>query len=183
MKNKSIVSFYKKIDKKIKLGDNINIEVTSVKKKFLLVIVLFLSFLVIGCKEEKVITKCSSVNDQPLIGYKITSNYTIYSLNDIVSKVKMKQVITSTDNGILENFKNNYENQYKLSNSLYGGYDYDIKSSNNKLTVTLIINYDKTDLDKFIMNNEAMEQFLNKDNKLTLNGALKMYESSGMKCE
>ena len=39
------------------------------------------------------------------------------------------------------------------------------------------------DLDKFIEDNEAMKSFVNKDNKLTVDGVKAMYESIGATCK
>lgn len=148
-------------------------------------LVLFLSLIVLltGCKEKEVITKCVFTDNQVNSGYKMKNEYKIYSKDEIVNKVIIKQVITSDNKEILSNFKKNIEESYNSNNSRYRGYSVKTSINNNKLVVDSTINYDKMNFDKFIIDNNAMKEYINKENKLTLSGAKKMYSSIGAKCE
>lgn len=154
------------------------------KKRLSLVLVLFIITLCLcGCKEKTKITNCSLVSDQSASGYKLESNYKIYSTNDFVDKVVLKQVINSKDKNVLDSFKTSITNQYKNNNKLYNGYTFDIKEKDNKLNINVTIDYTKVDLKKFTQDNVSMKEYVNKDYKITLDKIIKLYESSGMKCE
>jgi len=148
-------------------------------------VILFLSLIVLltGCKNKEVITKCNLTDNQVNSGYKIKNEYEIYSKDEIVNKVTIKQVITSNNKELLNKFKKNLKESYKNNNSRYKGYSIKINVKKNKLIAESTINYDKMNLNKFIKDNKATKEFINKDNKLTLEGAKKMYSSIGAKCE
>lgn len=148
------------------------------KKGISLVVVLSLCILLTGCGK---VMKCSSSSEQK--NYNISTDYKIESSGKIVTKVTIKQVIESKDKKVLENFKKQLEDQYKSNNTVYGGYDYKVKISGKKLTADVTINYKKFDLDKFVKTNGAMKEYVNKDNKLTVDGAKKMYKSTGATCK
>ena len=154
------------------------------KKKLSLVLAIFIITLCLcGCKEKTKITNCSLVSDQSASGYKLESNYKIYSTNNFVDKVVLKQVINSKDKKVLDSFKTSITNQYKNNNKLYNGYTFDINEKDNKLNINVTIDYTKVDLKKFTQDNVSMKEYVNKDYKITLDKIIKLYESSGMKCE
>lgn len=141
-------------------------------------LVVALCILLTGCGKT---IKCSSKSPQK--NYDISSDYTIKSKGDIVTSVTIKQVIESKDKKVLENFKKQLEEQYKSNNTVYGGYNYKVKINGKKLTADVTIDYKKFDLEKFVKTNGAMKEYVNKDNKLTVDGAKKMYKSTGAKCK
>lgn len=141
-------------------------------------LVLSLCLLLTGCGKTM---KCSSKSPQK--NYDISTDYTIKSSGKIVTSVTIKQVIESKDKKVLENFKKQLEDQYKNNNTVYGGYKYKVTINGKKLTADVTIDYKKFDLDKFVKTNGAMKEYVNKDNKLTVEGAKKMYESTGAKCK
>ena len=154
------------------------------KKRLSLVLAIFIITLCLcGCKEKTKISNCSLVSDQSASGYKLESNYKIYSTNNFVDKVVLKQVINSKDKKDLDSFKTSITNQYKNNNKLYNGYTFDIKEKDNKLNINVTIDYTKVDLKKFTQDNVSMKEYVNKDYKITLDKIIKLYESSGMKCE
>ena len=136
------------------------------KKILSLVVVLSLCILLTGCGK---VLKCSSSSEQK--NYNISTDY------------KIKQVIESKDKKVLQNFKKQLEDQYKSNNTVYGGYSYKVKINGKKLTANITIDYKKFDLDKFVKANGAMKEYVNKDNKLTVDGAKKMYKSTGATCK
>ena len=148
------------------------------KKIVSLVVVLSLCILLTGCGKA---LKCSSSSEQK--NYSISTDYVIKSNKDIVTKVTIKQVIESSDKKVLKNFESQLKSQYESNNKAYGGYDYKLKISGKKLTADITIDYTKFDLDKFVKANAAMKEYVNKNNKLTLEGAKKMYKSTGATCK
>lgn len=154
-------------------------------KKILSLLIVFTAlFLLSGCSLAKTkITKCTLTSDQSASGYVLDSTYEIYSKGDVVYKVSTKEVVTSKNNTVLQYFEKTLKDQYKSSNDIYGGYSYDVKTKDGKVSSTVTIDYNKMDLNKFVKNNTAMKSYVNKNNKLTLEGAKKLYESLGATCK
>lgn len=148
------------------------------KKTLSLVAVLSLCILLTGCGKA---IKCSSSSEQK--NYDISTDYKIESSGKIVTKVTINQVIESKDKKVLNNFKKQLEEQYKNNNTVYGGYSYKVNIKGKKLTADITIDYKKFNLDKFVKANSAMKEYVNKDNKLTVEGAKKMYKATGATCK
>lgn len=127
-------------------------------------------------------TICTLISNQSKNGYKLESKYEITSKNDIVKEVKVKEIVTSKDEKVLEKFEKQLKEQYEYNKKTYKGYTYKISKSNNKITTDVTINYKELNLEKFIKNNEAMKQYT-KDNKFTLKGAKQLYERTGATCK
>ena len=169
---KKIKEYVNKVDKKI---------LVSI---FLVVVFVVVVFILKPARAENMnLTKCFSSTDQSASGYKLTSNYNIYSKDNIVSKVELKQVIETTSTEVLNKFKKDLETQYSSNKSLYGGYEYNISESGSTLNVNVTIDYTNFNMGKFLSNNVAMQEFLNDKNEFTLDGAKKMYLLSGATCE
>ena len=150
------------------------------KKIINVALVVAICFLLTGCLGSKTL-KCSSSSDQK--NYKISTDYKITAKNKIVKKVEINRVIESKDKKVLENFKKQQEDQNKSNDKAYGGYTYKVTIKGKKLTEKVTIDYTKFDLKKFVKANGAMEEYVNKDKQLTLEGAEKMYKSTGAKCK
>ena len=148
-----------------------------------LVIVACLTLCGCGCsnKSKKASTKCSLESNQK--DYKLETTHKIYSNKDIVTKVESKTTITSSNKEKLEQFEKDLSSQYKLLNTTYGGYDYNVKISGDKLEAKITVDYTKYDMKKFVDNNIAMKDFVNDKNEFTLELAKKYYLSTGAKCE
>ncbi len=151
-----------------------------------------LSFIFIMCiclcacgkkKTKEDVTTCKLESNQEGSGYKLEATYKIYSKKDVVSKVDTEEIVISEKEDVLNTFESSLKTQYKNNNDLYGGYDYKITKDGNKVTSKVVIDYSEMDMDKFIDNNSAMKSFVNKSNKLTLEGAKSIYTSVGAKCE
>ena len=148
------------------------------KKIINIALVLCLCVLLTGCGKT---VKCTSTSKQKK--YTMDTEQVIKTKGDIVTSITTKQVIESKDKKVLENFKKQLEEQYKSNNTVYGGYDYKVKINGKKLVANVTIDYKKFDLDKFVKDNAAMKEYVNKDNKLTVDGAKKMYKASGATCK
>lgn len=136
-----------------------------------------------GSINNKSITKCTLDSDQSANGYKLNSEYNIYATGNVVTSVKTTEVVTSDKEEILKYFQNTLNTQYEAANKSYGGYSFDIKKSDNKITSNVTIDYNKMNLKKFVQDNASMKSYINKDNKITLSGAKKLYESLGATCK
>lgn len=155
-------------------------------KKYLkyLLIVGFI-FLIAGCtnNDKEVVRKCTLTADQSANGYKLDSTYEIHAKGNVVNNVVTEEVVTSSNEEILTYFENQLNNTYKTANETYGGYTIDIKKDSDKLTSKVTIDYTKLDMTKFVKDNSGMKTYVNSNNKLTLDGATKIYESLGATCE
>lgn len=150
------------------------------KKLINIGLVVALCVLLTGCFGGKT-TKCKSSSEQK--DYTISTEYNIKSSSKIVTKVSIKYVVESKDKKVLNNFKKQFEEQAKSNNSSYGGYACKASIKGKTLTANITIDYKKFDLKKFTKDNGAMKDYVNKDYKLTLDGATKMYKSTGATCK
>jgi len=152
-------------------------------KKKIFFILLLMVILLTGCDNKETVTECNYVNKQTKAGYTITSTYTIYAKGKLVNKVEINQVIDSENQEKLNEFETSLTSQYKTNNSLYGGYEFTSNKEDNKLTFNVTIDYSVLNMELFIKNNAAMKDHVNKKNKLTLEGATKLYQSTGAVCK
>lgn len=146
-------------------------------------LLMLLVVLLTGCKGKEVKTICKSSSNQTASDYKTNLVYTIYSSNDLVNRIELNEVIESKNNTVLAYYEKQLQELYKSNNDLYKGYDYKITNKDGKVTAKVTIDYSKMDMKKFVTENPAMKDFVNKDNKLLLEGAKAMYESSGATCD
>ncbi len=154
--------------------------------EFVLLIIVSLTLNGCGCskkKDKEIITTCSLISDQSASGYKLETEYKIYSKKDIVTKIKSKTTIASEQEQVLKRFEEDYKKQYEKNKNTYGGYDYDLKINKDTLVLNLSIDYSKYDMNKFVEDNVAMKEYVDKDNKFTLEGAKKYYNSVGANCK
>ena len=158
------------------------------KKVLGFTLILFISLTLYGCgcskkKEKEIITTCSSKSIQKASGYEIETTHKIYSKENIVNKVESKTTVTSKKEKVLKNFEKDYKKQYENNKNLYGGYDYNIKIDGETLVSNLTIDYSKYDMNKFVKDNVAMEEYVNKEKQFTLEGAKKYYNTIGATCK
>ena len=125
---------------------------------------------------------CSMKSDQSKNGYVLETEYVIKAKRSNVKKVFIKETIKSKDEKTIDKFEKNFKEQYEYNKKNYGGFTYKVKKNKDVLKTDVVIDYDKFDMKKFVENNAAMKTYT-KDNKLTLDGAKKLYESTGAKCK
>lgn len=147
------------------------------------IVLLITALLFVGCSNKDNITKCILVSDQSASGYKVTTDYEVYSTDGIVDKVEILEVVSSKDKNILDFFQKQNENQYKTLNDKYGGYTYKIITNNNKVISTVTVDYKMIDMKSFVNDNKGMENYIDSDNKVTLDGIKKMYINIGATCK
>ena len=153
-------------------------------KKFVkLTFAFMLVVLLTGCLGKDKVTKCTLKSDQSASGYKITSEYNVYSSKDEVNKVVTTETVESKNNTILAYFEKQLKSQYKANNDSYGGYKYEVTNKDGKVVSKVTIDYSKMNLSKFVKDNPAMKSYVNKSNKITVKGIKSMYQSMGATCE
>lgn len=163
--------------KKFKLKKN--------KKVFILIalaiiiIVILICFFVFGKHK----TTCTMKSDQSRNGYVLNTTYTIIYQRGIVKKVKIKEVVQGDTDSILDNFKTGWTDNYEYLNKTFGGYTYQIKKKNKKVISDAVVDYEKINMKKYLRINEAMKEFVNDKEQVTVKGIKKMYENSGAVCK
>lgn len=155
------------------------------KKGVKFLVVSLLTVLLVGCssKEEKVVKTCTLNSDQSASGYTLNATYKIYATNDVVTSVETEEIVISDNEQIRDYFESTLNSSYETAEETYGGYTYNIKKEDNKVISNVTIDYTKMDLEKFIDSNTTMKAYVNSDNKITLDGAKKIYEDLGATCE
>lgn len=140
--------------------------------------------LISGCDNKEVqVTKCTSVNNNIDAKYNLKSEYTIYSEDNIVNKVEIKETVISSSTPILDYFETYLKNLYETNNNLYGGYNNKIIKENDELISNTTINYKNINFEKYIKDNEIIKDYINNKNELTLDGIKTIYTTLGATCE
>lgn len=148
-------------------------------------IILITSMLLIlsGCNNtNEEITLCNYKNTNADANYNLKSEYKIYSTDKIVNKVIIKETVISNSSVILDYFESYLSNLYKTNNNIYGGYDNKIVKTDDELISTTTIDYNQMDLEKYINDNPAINNYLNHNNKITLDGVINIYKTIGATC-
>ena len=108
--------------------------------------------LISGCDNKEVqVTKCTSVNNNIDAKYNLKSEYTIYSEDNIVNKVEIKETVISSSTPILDYFETYLKNLYETNNNLYGGYNNKIIKENDELISNTTINYKNINFNYYYM--------------------------------
>lgn len=147
------------------------------KKKSLLLVVMAGILFLTGCNKT---TKCTLEMDQG--SYKVKSEYVVtYDGNKNVVKVDSKEVVSSSDEAVLDQFEETVKAQLdQFSDVKY--YDFSIDRKKGELIEKININYAKMDVDKFLsLNPTASSMFEN--GKVKYDTIISVYKSLGAKCE
>ena len=126
---------------------------------------------------------CKLTSEQTAMGYTIDSVYSIRGSEDAVSTVTVRHAVRSDSEETRDSLITGYTEQFDYNNNRYGGYEYQVDEFNGTEVVFRgTINYGVMDMDKFSQDNVAIEDFLNENHRLGLDGAKRLYESSGATC-
>ena len=150
------------------------------KKIVKLGLVFCFVLLATGCSN---VTKCTIKNDQGSSGYTIDTTYEIYSSGNNVSKVEIKEVVTSKNNTTLAYFEDRLKKKYEELNKDYKGYTVKSSLEKGKAIVTATADYSKIDVEKFANDNDTIKSDINKSKKMTTEIMKKYYESLGASCK
>lgn len=142
---------------------------------------IFIIGIVIIFSRNKVII-CAKESNQEKSNFIYKTKYVIKARNSNVKSVSITEFIESSDKKVLEKYGNQLKKEYSYNKKAYGGYTYKVEIKNNQVIGKTTIDYKEFDLEYFIENNEAMKEYT-ENNKLTLDGAKKMYEATGAVCK
>lgn len=153
-------------------------------KKFLMGCVLILQVVLFtGCGKEEVKTMtCDLTKNDKITGYNLTSKYEVHYVKDEVVDVKTVEKIETDKEEMITYFKNYLEETYQKMNNEYGGYTYDIKSTDKDVTATVMIDYSKVNMEQLGKDDSSIKKMLTENNKLPVDGLKAMYESTGAIC-
>lgn len=139
--------------------------------------------LVSGCGKKEVVKTCTLTQNNTAYGYKLESKYVIYGEGDIAKKVESTETVTTDNTSIQDQFETQLNSTYKSLNDTYGGYTYKVTKGDGKVVSTVTIDYEKLDIEKYVKDNSAMKNYVNKDNKLLVEGIESIYKALGATCE
>ena len=151
-------------------------------KKMLVALSLFVCVGILsGCGEKERTIECTL--SQKTTSYELKSTYKIFATGEVVDKVETVETATSEQDSILDTLKETLDEQYASQQELYGGYTYDVTKTDSKVESKVTIDYSKVDMDKLASDNTAIKKFVDKNNRLTVDGAVAIYEGLGAVCE
>ena len=162
-------------------------------KKFLgIVIILTITLTLTGCGSKETINEnskqkselvktCTSTSTTS--DYKMENEYKVYGSGKTVDSVITIETVTSDDDDILDYLEEYVDKTYSEMNENYGGYTYKIDRKDNKIVATTTIDYNKMDLDKYVSDNSIMKNYVNKDNKLLIDGIVSLHKTMGATCK
>lgn len=144
----------------------------------------FAIVLISGCSNNKEYVKtCTLTSNDPTTGYKLESEYKVYAKGDVAEKVVTVETVSSDDQDSLDYFEEYFKSTYESINEVYGGYDNKVTNKDGKVTSETTVDYNKMNLDQYVKDNSAMKSYVNKDNKLLVDGLIKTYEALGATCK
>lgn len=155
-------------------------------KKVISLMVVLLGVLVVtsGCtKEEQKTMVCTLTKKDVVNKYDLKSTYKVNYTGEVVDNVETEEIITSDEAVVLETFETQLNDIYNAMKDNYGGYDINITNDGTKVTSLVKIDYSKLDFKKLIEDNSTMKNYVNKDNRLTLDGIKTMYKAQGITCK
>ena len=149
------------------------------KKKTILLLLLVIG-ITTGCSPKTGTMTCT-MKTYPADGITIRSTYVATYKNEIVTKLKTVEKITSED-------KNNLEVYQEKIDELYSGYQgikyytNTTKIKGNTLTSTTTIQYNKVDTKKLIEADSGNANVI-KNGKVQINTLEKLYKQNGCNCK
>lgn len=111
----------------------------------------------------------------------LETSYTVTYNGEYVKKIYSVEKVYSTDETVLEGYKQSVEELY----SVYDGldyYDYEVVIKDGVLTSTADIDYEHVDMDEMIERNPESESII-KDGKVKFSTLEAMYSLLGATCE
>ncbi len=134
-----------------------------------------------GCGGASKTIECTL--SQKDASYELKSTYKIMATGDVVDKVETVETATSSNKTILNTLESTLNKQYKNQQDSYGGYTYKVTNDGSKVESKVTIDYSKVDMKKFVEDNTALKKFVNKKNRLTVDGVVSIYEALGAVCK
>lgn len=146
-----------------------------------LVILIVISLYLTACNNKSGTINCTMSQNEELLGYNITSNYSIIYKDNYVTEVNGQDIIVSDFNDTIEELENELTSGYDELNELYGGHNYNINKEDNKLIIDININFNELKLKEYIEGIPLLTDYY-KNNKLLKDGLILYYEDGGYQC-
>ena len=146
-----------------------------------LVILIVISLYLTACNNKSGTINCTMSQNEELLGYNITSNYSIIYKDNYVTEVNGEDIIVSDFNDTIEELENELTSGYDELNELYGGHNYNINKEDNKLIIDININFNELKLKEYIEGIPLLTDYY-KNNKLLKDGLILYYEDGGYQC-
>ena len=153
----------------------------SVKILSLLVAIILIS----GCsgKDKEFVKNCSLTASDVTSGYKLETKYKIYGKGKVVDKVNILETVITDDESTIDYFEEYLKESYKKLNDTYSGYTNKITKEDGKIISDTTVDYNKMDIEQYVKDNSAMKNFVNSDNKISVDGIINIYEALGATCK
>lgn len=133
-------------------------------------------------KEEETLKTKTCTLSTDVSTYQVEATYNIMYKSDVVEKVETVEVVTSDDQDILDTFEDTLNQQYKTMKRTYGGYEFEVTNNGSKVESRVTIDYNKVDMDQLVKDSDELEDYVNSNNRLTVDGITKLYKSMGATC-
>lgn len=154
------------------------------KKCFKILSLMIVALFISGCGSDKeVIKTCTSTSTDSKSGLKLEAVYKVYGKGKVADKVVTTETITTDDEDTLDYYKEYLEDTYEAANKTYGGYTINVTKKDNKVVSETTIDYNKMDLEKFVKDNTVLKNYVDKNNKMLIEGLLSTYKAIGATCE
>lgn len=156
------------------------------KKKYkLLFLIVAVIFLITGCEnsEEKdyQVINCRRIPNIADVNTTAELTYQIYYEDEYVKKTISKEVVTSSDEKTLKEYKDAFENVFsKYKDIKY--YENEVTTTSGTVTSTTTIDYDKVDTAKIIEIEGEKGNIFTEDKKVKLQTLLDLYQKNGTEC-
>lgn len=156
-------------------------------KKLITILILFISFFVVGCKKNNTISlydgvgKLSCSREGSLDGGSVSFNYDIDYKNGYITRLHSTEKVTSEDNSILDTYEEAYKNIFANYKGLKY-YDNNITREENTVICDTVINYQKIDIDK-LLEIEGSEDNVIEDGKVKVITWKSFAEKFGTTCQ
>ena len=132
-------------------------------------------------KEQVMICHNSSSQTSSQNNVKLDLTYTVYYVDDYVTRVKSVEEVESDDTDLLEAYQDQVEKIYEpYKNVRY--YDYEVVISGKRLTSRVDIDYEHIDTDKLI-DIDSSNATLIKDGKVAIYNIENIYKQKQANCE
>lgn len=142
---------------------------------------MVISLYLTACNNKSGTINCTMSQNEELLGYNITSNYSIIYKDNYVTEVNGQDIIVSDFNDTIEELENELTSGYDELNELYGGHNYNINKEDNKLIIDININFNELKLKEYIEGIPLLTDYY-KNNKLLKDGLILYYEDGGYQC-
>lgn len=148
---------------------------------FKCIIIIFVFMCLVGCDKEKSFV-CNLDIYNTTQDYSLHAIYKVYYKGNYVKRIVKKDVYSS-DNIEMLNYFEQYKNlEYDNLNSIYGGFDFEIKKDETNLTINTNINLNEVNVKKMLIDKYIDSNYII-SNKLTISGIKYFYKEKGAVCE